>query len=194
MKNILFICGLLIFWSCQNKQNQSTHLAAKDEDSLQSFFPVTDYLKGQVAIIKANPINPLKIVSTPTQTDSTWVKMEDLDPLFAEFLTPIIDTVNLQNRYNQSRFYDQTIDLYTLTYEAKDTNNLAAGLLRWEVYVSPKSNMVTRVYLLKKLPQQNLLQLTWQSNQYSKIVEVLPAASSVNQSPIIKTTSVIWKF
>ena len=189
MKYLCFLGFVLIISSCKNKTT-NTVLPVSDEDSTQSFFPVTDYIKGQVEIIKSNPLNPLMIKTFGGKSDSVYVKIESLDSLFSDFMQPLIDTVNLMDTYKQSRFYDKTIDQYTLSYEAKDKGELVEGLLNWDVYVSPKNNMVNRVYLVKELPNKNQLQLTWQSDKQCKIIEV----SNKNENPVVKETNIIWKF
>lgn len=193
MKYLLIFGFVLSIYSCKNKSGEAT-LPVADEDSLQSFFPVTDYLKGQVAQIKSNPINPLKIETRDGKSDSVYVKIESLDSLFEVFMQPVIDTINLMDKYKQSRFYDKTIDQYTLSYEAKDRSNLAAGLLNWDVYVSPKNNMVNRIYIVKELPNKSQLQLTWQSDKQCKILEVTNNKNSETENPDIKETNIIWKY
>ncbi len=193
MKYFWLFTFVIIICSCKNKTVDVPLLIA-EEDSLESFFPVTDYLKGQLAIIKDNPLNPLKIESFGKKSDSVYVKIEDLDSLLDVFMHPVIDTANLMNAYKQSRFYDKTIDLYTLSYEAKDPGKLKEGLLNWVVYVSPQNNMVNRVYLIKELPNKNKLQLTWQSDKQCTIVEVGQSIKNPDENAVVKQTQIIWKF
>lgn len=190
MKYLLLLVFAVSVYSCKTKTENKV-LPVADEDSLQSFFPVTDYIKGQVEIIKSNPLNPLMIKTVAGKSDSVYVKIESLDSLFSAFTTPLIDTVNLMNNYKQSRFYDKTIDQYTLSYEAKDPNKLEEGLLSWDVYVSPENNMVNRVYLVKQLPNKNQLQLTWESDKYCKMIEI---NGTKTENPIVKETNILWKF
>lgn len=190
MKYLLLFGFVLCICSCKNKTVKAT-LPVADEDSLQSFFPVTDYLKGQAEIIKATPLNPLMIKTVAGKSDSAYVKVEKLDSLFSVFMQPLIDTVNLMPLYKQSRFYDKTIDQYTLSYEAKDRTKLDGGLLNWDVYVSPENNFVTRVYIVKELPDKNQLQLTWESDKLCKMLELKPTSSG---NPVVKETTIIWKF
>ena len=193
MKYLLLLGFVLSIYSCKTK-SANTSLPVADEDSLQSFFPVTDYLKGQVMIIKSNPLNPLKIEIIDAKSDSSYLKIESLDSVFSDFLHPLIDTANLMDGYKQSRFYDKTIDQYTLSYEAKDHSKLVDGLVSWDVYVSPKDNMVNRVYMLKELPNKNKLQLTWQADKLCKIVEIKSDNNFSAEDPVVKETNIIWKF
>ena len=48
---------------------------ASPDSTDTNFFPVTTFLKGQIAEIKSGGVNPLKKTKKGTQSDSAWVKM-----------------------------------------------------------------------------------------------------------------------
>ena len=56
------------------------------EEKPENFFPVTDYIKGQIAELKTDGINPLMLTTKGTLIDSTWLKVDSFNIVFKEFL------------------------------------------------------------------------------------------------------------
>ena len=101
---------------------------------------------------------------------------KDLKELLKPFFTPVIDEKSLTPYFKESRFTDQTINMVTFTYDPKSALPDSIAILHWDVYVSPETGNVTKVYIVKKLAQSNQLftqQLTWQTNKQAKIVTIL---------------------
>ena len=104
MKNSLFIISIaLILYSCSNTKKENvpstnnTATANTPTDTAGNFFPVTTYLKGEIFVIKNGGVTPLRKITVGTNVDSSWIKMEELEMIFSDFLIPIIDTTNLKN-------------------------------------------------------------------------------------------------
>lgn len=159
--------------ACNDHKKESR---AENEPPVQAekstFFPVTDFLQGQIAEIKRRGINPLKITSKNKLDDSLWLKMEVLNDEFAPFLSPLVDTTNLTGMFAEKKFLDQTIDAFTFTYDPIRPLPDSFLLQRWDVYVDPGSSKVKRIYMLKKTPDHKILQLTWQANKSCRIVSI----------------------
>src|SRR4051794_4682065 len=104
------------------------------EDQHRTFFPVTDFLNGQVAGIKTKGVNPLKIVKQNGREDSSWVKIEQLSDEFSQFLSPEIDSTNLKGLFAEKSFLDQTVNAFTLTYDPVKPLPDSFLLQHWDVY------------------------------------------------------------
>jgi hypothetical protein len=199
MKNSLFIIGVtLSLYACNsnNKENtapvNNTNTAsASSSDTATNFFPVTTYLKGEIYNIKNGGVTPLRKITIGTTIDSSWIKMEELDSLFTEFLTPVIDTANVKDLFTEKRFLDQTLDAFTFTYEPKNEKGLAFPFTHWDVYVNPETQKVKRIYLVKKVSADKELQLTWVSGKNCKIVTL---ATQNGKTTIAKEDKTIWRF
>ena len=87
----IFACSFFLY-SCADHGKPVEQLAAKDTLEKQKFFPVTDYLEGEIYNIKKSGVNPLKYTTVNDHTDSVWIKIEELDSVVAEFLHPRIDS------------------------------------------------------------------------------------------------------
>ena len=159
---------IILFLSC-NTSNKEVQNIPAEEKATVSFFPVTSYIKGQIAEIKSSSINPLKVIITGKRIDSSWLKIEDIDTTFKEFTLPIIDTSNLLEFFSENKFADQTLDTYTFTYTPKVVLPDSFSIQRWDVYIRPDNNKVKRIFIVKQLPGEKELQLTWQSDNWCKI-------------------------
>ncbi len=190
-KALCCILVALIIFSCKTQVTQSVSTTTTEKE-VPNFFPVTNYIYGQIEDIKQAGINPIKIDSNAHKTDTNWLKVEDFKNAFKEFLTPTIDSSNLIHFFTESKFEDQTIGSYTFTYTARPSLPDSMALQRWDVYISPASNTIKRIFMVKKLSEQKELQLTWQSGQWCKTVVIVTNAQgqqSVSAVQIIK-----WNF
>lgn len=189
---------LILFLSCNDskKNDHEKNIQEKNEISGQkeqpSFFPVTDFLRGQIAEIKTRGINPIKITSTKNRQDSVWLKTEDMNDEFAPFLSPVIDSTNLAGMFAEKTFLDQTIDAFTFTYDPIKALPDSFLLQRWDVYVDPKSSRVRRVYMIKKSTEHKILQLTWLTGKSCRIISI--ANDSKGNDYVEKEVNIKWDF
>ncbi len=158
----------------------------------QRFFPVTDYLEGEVYNIKKSGVNPLKYTTIDGHTDSVWIKIEEVDSVVAEFLQPDIDTTNLIALFSGKSFLDQSLGAATFTYDAVVPLPDSMKLKHWDVYIDPKTNKVTRVFMIKEPAKNKTLQLTWLSGQSCKITTIGTDANGVMK--VEKEEKLIWDF
>lgn len=187
MKFIFLFCILLSFVACKSHKTEPVSQPPVN-NTAENYFPVTTYIKGQIADIKSASVNPLLISTTPEKTDSVWLGIDSLDYYFKDFLTPVIDTANLKSHFSESKFLDQSIPAYTWTYDLRKNVADTSGLKHWDVYVNPDNSKVERIFIIKTLPDNNILQLTWVSNNYARIIELN------TNSDIKKDVTIKWRF
>ena len=188
MKSSIILLTLVVIFGCNDGERivetpQPTSAPA-------GFFPVTDFIKGQIAEIRTEGINPLLISSRNGKTDSSWIKVEAFDSLFAPFLQPVIDTANFSKFFTEKSFLDQTINAFTFTYDPIAQLPDTIQLQHWDVYIDPQKNTVTRIFLLKRLGDQ-VTQLTWQADKWCKIVTITDGAKA---SVVKKEDMIKWDF
>jgi hypothetical protein len=194
MKIIIALLACSLFLSaCNDSDKQAVaHPSGTDTAEKQRFFPVTAFLKGEIFNIKKSGVNPLKYTNVNNQTDSAWIKIEELDTALQEFLKPEIDSVNLITLFTEKSFLDQSIDAVTFTYDPTAILPDSMMLKHWDVYVDPKTNKVKRIYMVKDVDKNRILQLTWISNQWCKIVSIV--TNEKGESKIEKEEKFILDF
>lgn len=190
-KIVLFSLLTGMLFSCNNNNLQQGELA-ENESGKADFFPVTSYLKGQIGEMKSDGVNPLKITIINQVTDSSWLKVEEIDAAFAAFLTPQIDSMNMSAYFKETKFLDQTIGSFTFTYEPKTAIPADILLKRWDVYINPQTERVKRIYIEKTTTDNKEIQLSWQSQGSSKMVVI--STDSTGREKVEKEEIIQWKF
>ncbi|MEO6488974.1 MAG: hypothetical protein ABIO04_03455 [Ferruginibacter sp.] len=182
---------LMLCTSC-NDENSSATVTNNNGDTVKpAFFPVTDFLNGQLSEIRTIGINPLKIVHIKERYDSSWIKIEQLQDEFRMFLEPLIDSSNMARMFTEKSFLDQTINAVTFTYDPSKQLPDSFSLKHWDVYVDPQKNTVTRIYMLKK-QDRKIFQLTWQAGKWCKIVTISPTVNGTDA--IEQEVTIKWDF
>jgi hypothetical protein len=192
---ILFsvISMVIILLSCNNSSNNNPVPAVKDTPVKQSFFPVTSFLRGEINTLKTRGVDPVKYTTINNHTDSGWLKNKDMDAAFYEFLHPEIDTANLVNLFTEKSFLDQTINAVTFTYDVTlPPLPDSMQLQHWDVYIDPDANTVKRVYMVKQVGKNKILQLTWISKKWCKITTIV--TDEKGESKIEKEEKLFWDF
>jgi hypothetical protein len=187
----LLACSFFLY-SCTDHGKPAEQPAGKDTAQNQRFFPVTDYLKGEIYNIKKSGVNPLKFTTANGRTDSVWLKIEELDSAVAGFLHPEIDSANLTALFSEKSFLDQSLDAVTFTYDAAATLPDSMKLKHWDVYIDPKTNKVKRVYMVKEIDKTKTLQLTWVNGQWCKTTTIVTDVNGVMK--VEKEEKLIWDF
>lgn len=190
-KTIFLLLILASFFSCDNKKNVNQNVSA---DTAKSFFPVTDYILGQIHELNNTPVTPLKIRSYKGKIDSFWMKPEQTKVFVQNFITPVIDSIKLHTLFKEKSFLDQSINAFTLTYDPVEPLADTFALRRWDVYIDADANKVKRIYIEKKLSEKAdsyLQKLTWRSGHYCKIITVNQKDTALQN---IREEQLIWNF
>ena len=194
MKNITYyFFGLIIFAGCSNNNEQ---FIVTETDSTQVlFFPVTSFLKGQMLQFDSLQLTPLYIVTQQKKVDSNWVKKENMQAILKDFISTEINSSNLLKYFTASKFNDQSTAAITFTYTPKKTLPDSIPLRHWDVYITPETGQVRKVYMVKQIKVNDSTytqQLTWETNKSARITTLQNMPDGT--SGIIKDEKLIWKF
>lgn len=196
MKNSCIIgVSLFLLQSCTNNNPQKGPPADNNEKKMDSFFPVTSFIKGQIITLDSLPVTPLHLTIIHEKTDSSWISKEDMKPMLMTFLTPSINETNLTKYFKETRFNDQTINAVTFTYDPIVIIPDSISLRHWDVYVHPQTGSVIKVYMVKEIKESNKTftqQLTWQTNKLAKITTILNKPDG--NLELLKEVVFIWDF
>lgn len=173
--SFLCIC-LLVFISCHQESNTAVeHTVLSNEDTITeapSFFPLGNFIKGQIVDIKNNGINPILIRTVNDLPDTSWIKVEGFENIFREFYSPFIDSISMQPFFKENKFFDQTLNLITLTYTSDGKIPDRIPWKYWNIYIEPETNKITRIFMVKELNSDKTRQLTWIPGVSAKAVTI----------------------
>ena len=192
MKKLWFAVFIILLATCNTSSKKNTITSNETEEEKVDFFPVTEYLKGQLAEIKTNGVNPIKYTIMGNKKDSVWLKMDELETAFAEYLSPVIDSAAMAPYFKESKFLDQTVGAFTFTYEPLKDIPASILLKRWDVYVGQESQKVDRIYIEKLTPDNKRIQLIWQAKGKSKMVII--STDAAGEPKIEKEEVIKWNF
>jgi len=165
----------LLLCSCEEKELKTQQTKKVDSTQNHSFFPVTEYILGQMSDIETLPVTPLKIISYKGKKDSIWMKKENIRAFAEPFLHPVIDSANFKKLFIEKSFLDQSINAFTFSYDPFDILPDTLPLRRWDVYIDAEKNTIKRIYIVKEINKNRVLQtlqLTWKSNHWCKITTI----------------------
>jgi len=187
---IFFFCFFFLFSCSQEKHNSDDTLATADMDTTTealSFFPLGNYIQGQIVDIKKSGINPFKLVKKENGEDTTWIHVEDFDTVFGEFYTPNIDSSSYHTFFKENKFFDQTLNAITLTYSATGQLTDSIPWRYWNIYIDPETNEITRIFMVKETGPDLTRQLTWIPGTGAKAV-------TINKNVIENETNIKWSY
>jgi len=191
MNKWFYLISVFAFLSCKDNKTEDPvfpdfDYPADTESAGENYFPVTDYILGQISEIRTTGINPMRI----TGNDTVWIKVEDLEKEFSDFLDPVIDNSNMIETYKESRFLDQTLNSYTLLYEPREPGK-EQRLQEWVVYVDPDKGTVRRIYIRKNEKGKTQL-LNWEGNKWCKVTVI--KNDSTNGSTVESEILIKWDY
>ena len=194
-KYCLAAITLLIFLGCSNNNKRADASAIDSKNKIDSFFPVTSFIKGQILVLDSLPVNPLQLTISAKKNDSVWITKKELKPLLQPFLTPVITETNLTKYFKETRFNDQTLNAITFTYDPVGILPDSIALRHWDIYINPETGFVTKIYLVKQFTENNqslTQQLTWQTDKQAKISTIVNKPDG--NMELVKEVLFIWNF
>jgi len=194
MKPYFFLLTyIFILTACQEQNKNPEQYNIKAEEETIVFFPVGDFLKGQLVEIRERGIAPIQYQTENEHTDSVWIKMDSLEPVLSDFLSPLIDSVSMAQYYTVKKFFDQTLGSVTLTYEANADLPKENPWLSWNIYIDPENGKVQKIYLVKRINENKKLQLSWNCKSHCSITGI-EEEEKPEQSKIYRRASIKWNY
>jgi hypothetical protein len=195
----LFAFGLLIL-ACKNNSAHDKPILtdstiSKDSPSLkQDFFPVPDYIGGQLKMIDSFklPLSATVIINNTTQMHAA--SSEELMGWAKKFQEPDIGTDALKKQYKETSIADQSGPSVILSYT---TDNTALPVQKIDVYLKPdpvNSDKVTGIYIEKTYTLNDTVfnqKLYWKTDKNLQVV----TEKKINGVTLpVEQTKITWNF
>ncbi|MFT3681779.1 MAG: hypothetical protein QM791_16020 [Ferruginibacter sp.] len=196
-KIFLAVSMIVFFAACSG--NSSTPAAEQNESASEekdtSFFPVTNFLKGQMSEVDSLQVNFLHTITINGKTDSVWEKQAFAKPFLQPFFAEEINEKNRLALFKSSKFQDQTINTVTFTYDPVKPLPDSVNLRHWDLYINPETGKVIKIYMVRQMNdggKNYTQQLTWKAGESAGINTLLnnPDGSVT----LLKEEKLIWRF
>jgi hypothetical protein len=117
--------------ACKSKNSKKAEVPAA------SFFPVADYIKGELSRLDSSKFPITKIESSNGLADTTVINNSEVRRYASDFLTlPDLSSPVLKNDYDVTHLYDDLQEAFVFTYTTKESHPVQQE----NVTVEPKPN------------------------------------------------------
>jgi len=176
MKYTLFIliAGLLITSCNNNTPIPTANTEIKDSiEAPHDFFPVPDYIGGQLKIIDSLKLPISKTVIINNNSKLSVATDKELTELAQNFRQPDINEPSLKKSYKETSIADQSVPSVTLIFSTADTT---LSIQKINVYVKPdpiENDKVTGIYMEKAFSRNDTSfsqKLYWKTGKNMQVI------------------------
>ncbi len=150
----IYICALLLSLAACRQHSPSASAvgdpdAIKKDSAQKNFFPVADYIRGEIHYVDSMPLAIMKYQIHDDRTDSSFIHSDEFHRIAGEFLLPELEKGNFEKQYLEKSFMDETSGYLTFTYSTPDKS---LPLQRADVLAIPAataagSSQIKSIYL-----------------------------------------------
>ena len=120
-----------IFVSCKNKQEKKRDIPVAD------FFPVKDYINGQVAKLDTSAYSFQKMETLDGISDTSTIKNKEVKQFAKDFIElPDISSKEIKDDYEINHLYDEELEAFAFTFTTKEDHPIKSE----HVVVEPMPN------------------------------------------------------
>lgn len=187
MNRSLLMLALALTCACGERKEQP----APETSKPQAYFPVKDFLQGEISAVDSLPVGLMQYHSSANQSDSGYIDRERFHALAAEFIPESLDDSAFRQHFQETAFIDKSTGAATFFYGAK---NIDQGLRRVDV-VTAKTDTYDRVksvYLEKSRDAGDSLvvkKLFWKPGRNFQIITQVTKKSGDPETELLK---VVW--
>lgn len=175
MNNIFFCILLAGLFSCN--QSATTNPTVLNESlpdtTTHNFFPVADYIAGQIKLIDSLQLPISKKITIGKKESLVAADYRDLVEQAGYFQNPDFTKPGIRESYKETSFADQSIPSVTFNYTTSDT---AAAFQRVDVIINPdpvKADQVRSIYMEKNTQAGDtmiLQKMYWKADKHMLII------------------------
>jgi hypothetical protein len=196
MKYVVFALLIIVpVLGCTSHSSQKKTGETVPADSLvkpESFFPVADYIGGQIKMIDSMQLPLTKATTVNKKTKMEPISDQEFRLLARNFQEPDINDTAIKKFYKESSIADQSVPSVTLVYAASDT---ALSIQKINVFIKPdpvKNDKVTGIYMEKVFTKNDTVfnqKLYWKTG---KNFQVITEKKIGGRPPATEQVKVIW--
>jgi hypothetical protein len=192
MRVLIFLTGILLATACNEAAKEKTAVDKSDDGSESSFFPVTDFIRGQVHLVDSFQSITFRYITRNDKTDSSLISVAEFKEMAREFLHPDLAERFLKENYEESNFADQSSQTVVFNYTAR---NPKLEIRRVDVVVDAHPAMydkVRSIYQEKQSTRSDTLiteKLYWRTDKNFQIIRTMEIKGRPES---VVVTKVVW--
>ncbi|MFT3932853.1 MAG: hypothetical protein QM726_04485 [Chitinophagaceae bacterium] len=201
MKHIVPTIFIAFFFAACNNHTSAPAIATENnvpkKDSVvadKDFFPVPDYIGGQLKIIDSLKLPISKTVTINGKSKLSQASDQELNDIAKEFREPDINDPSLKKHYSQTNIADESVPSVTLMFSTTDTT---LTIQKMHVYIKPdpdKNDQVTGIYIEKQFTRNDTAynqQLIWKTD---KNVQVTTEKKTKGKTLPVEQIKISWAY
>jgi hypothetical protein len=172
-----------------SEQEEKKDSTVKDTAIVKNYFPVKDYLKGEIAKTEAYFTAFHQFVTRGNKVDSSYIEPDAFKKLAAEFTTDDLTKAALEKDFKENAFLDNTTNSYTFNYA---TTNSSLPVQRVDVIAVPGDayDKIKSIYIEKWGMQGKI---SYFKKMYWKIGKSFQVITSLNTTPSkTENIKIVW--
>ncbi|HUC82296.1 MAG TPA: hypothetical protein VMR70_15430 [Flavisolibacter sp.] len=188
MKQLL-IAGfaLCLFVGCKSKKDNKPGVSAAD------FFPVNDYLNGQIAQLDTSLYTFLKIETVDGRSDTTAIRNTDVKTYAKDFKElPDLSDSDIKDDYSVDKFFDDIQNGFVFTYTTKEDHPVQQQQVTVEPAFNEKGqNDIRSVFVDLWQSEDGVTvrkRMMWEATNFY----ITTTTEAEGQPQKTKTTKIIW--
>ena len=188
MKQLL-IAGfaLCLLVGCKSKKDNKPEVSAAD------FFPVNDYLNGQIARLDTSLYTFLKIETVDGRSDTTAIRNTDVKTYAKDFKElPDLSDSDIKDDYSVDKFFDDIQNGFVFTYTTKEDHPVQQQQVTVEPAFNEKGqNDIRSVFVDLWQSEDGVTvrkRMMWEATNFY----ITTTTEAEGQPQKTKTTKIIW--
>jgi len=183
---------LLLATACHQKNPAGQTTAGAADTTKKNFFPVADYIRGEIRYVDSTPLAIFKYTTQGQQrTDSSLIDQAAFNGLAQEFISPDMGWDKLEKEYSEKSFMDETTGSMTFLYS---TANRSLPLQRVDVLATPGASLdkIKSIYLERSFSSGDTIvqkKMYWKARQSFLIVTSLQLPG---KEALFSQLKVVW--
>jgi hypothetical protein len=188
----LLLVIAVIMLACNNQKTSTTPIQSDTIMQQQTFFPILDFIGGQIKMIDSLQLPLTKSVTSNNKTKLEALSDTEFKLLARNFQQPDINDTAIRKFYKETSIADQSIPSVTLIYSTSDT---MLPIQKASVFIKPdpfKNDKVSAIYIEKLFKQNDTLinqKLYWKTD---KNFQVITEKKIGNRLLPVEQVKVIW--
>jgi hypothetical protein len=138
-----FIALFSILAACSSPTSEPAESQQENKD----FYPVRAYIAQELKELDSLPVAVFRYGVSGQVKDTQLVDKAAFRAMAEKLASPDISLEPLKKSYQESVYMDNTLNLVTLSYRAKDPS---LEIQKLDVYVTPEKDRVKNIYLEKR--------------------------------------------